>query len=101
MFDYNASIQKADSLSTQAFQLRTEANKMEYLLSIVGKDYAGKDAGAYSKAVKKQQRQLLALADRLDVVSGQIKKLAAILLERDRLSAELDRALSKNKGDMR
>lgn len=81
MFDYYATIQKANSVTRQASDLRTQANNISSLLNIVGNEYSGKDAQAYYDAVKKAQNELLSIASKLDSISAQIRSAAETVRE--------------------
>lgn len=90
MFDYYGTIQKANSVSRQASDLRAQASNMSSLLNIVGNEYSGKDAQAYYDAVKKAQNELLSIASELDSISTQIRSAAETVLEEELAKNEID-----------
>lgn len=77
MFDYAGAISKANSISGCADGLRNQARNMDRLLDIVGSKYSGKDADAYSKAVRKAKSELSEIASELDSLAARIRSAAS------------------------
>lgn len=76
MFDYAGTISKANSLSSTADSLRSQAGNLDQLLGIVGSKYSGKDADAYSIAVRQAKAELISVAGDLDSIASRIRSAA-------------------------
>lgn len=76
MFDYYATIRKADSIYSQANILRRQAKNVERLRSVVGNQYAGKDAQEYGNAVNKAKDELISIAIELEKLATRIRSTA-------------------------
>jgi len=99
MFDYTGTINKANSLSNTASSLRSQSGNLDQLLGIVGSKYSGKDADAYSVAVKQAKAELTSIASELDSIASRIRSAAQTIrdeeLAEQALLAEQAKAASK------
>lgn len=99
MFDYAGAINKTSNLSSTASSLRNQASNLDQLLGIVGSKYSGKDADAYSVAVKQAKAELLSIAGELDSITSRIRSAAQAIrdeeLAEEALMAEQAKATSK------
>lgn len=99
MFDYAGTISKANSLSSTADSLRSQASNLDQLLGIVGSKYSGKDADAYSIAVRQAKAELVSVAGDLDSIASRIRSAAQTVrdeeLAEQALLAEQAEAVSK------
>lgn len=83
MFDYSGAISKANSLAGCANGLRDQARNMDRLLDIVGSKYSGKDANAYSMAVRKAKSELTEVASELDSLASRIRSAAKTVCDEE------------------